>query len=131
MADDLGYGRRLSGEEYDRQIVRLHSSLPSMPSKSEDSRIRRMELNLAIDHRLGVDFPEQKREQMWNIMQRVEKRRLWLGLKYTLQSVFSKASSPAGITRKTNALSGYMIHEFGNVLTPKELNSFFELRSDS
>ena len=131
MADDLGYGRRLSGEEYDRQIVRLHSSLPSMPSKSEDARIRRMELNLAIDHRLGVDFPEQKREQMWNIMQRVEKKRLRLGLKYALQSIFSKASPPGGIARKTNALSGYMIGEFENVLTPKELNSFFELGSDS
>lgn len=127
MADDLGYGKRLSDEEYDRRIIELHRHAPSMPSREEDAKIRREELNLLIDYRLGVAFPQHKREALWEIAQRVEKKRLWLGLKYGLRQLFSRRTLPKNLPKQANALAGLMVDEYSSVLNERELRSFFEL----
>ena len=59
------YGPRLSNEEYDRRILSLYRSLPPLPSHDQDTEVRRQELNLAIDHRLGRGFPEERRSALW------------------------------------------------------------------
>ena len=127
MADDLGYRRRLSGEEYDRRVVKLHRHAPPMPSKEEDIEIRRRELNLSIDYRLGIDFPLHKREALWEIMQQVEKRRLWLGFKHGLRLLLFRESIPKELRRGTDAMAAVMVKEFSSVLNERELYSFFEL----
>ncbi|MCU7933513.1 MAG: hypothetical protein KZQ99_01370 [Candidatus Thiodiazotropha sp. (ex Dulcina madagascariensis)] len=127
MSNDLGYGRQLSGEEYDRRVIELHRHASPMPDKEEDLAIRKQELNLSIDYRLGVDFPEQKREALWVIMQRVEKRRLWLGLKYGLRMLFSRNSIPKHLPEKANALAGFLVDECSSILNERERRSFFEL----
>jgi len=127
MTDDLGYGRRLSGDEYDKRVVELHRHASPMPSKEEDTEIRRRELNLSIDYRLGIDFPLHKREALWEIMQQVEKKRLWLGFKLGLRQLLFRDPIPKEIRRGTDAMAAVMVKEFSRILDAKELRSFFEL----
>lgn len=123
MAQDLKYGRRLTDAEYERKIIELHRGLPPMPTKAQDQEVRRAELNLAIDHRLGRDFPPERREALWAIQQRVEKRRLRLGLKYFLRRILARK-----LARDVHGLAGYMVDEYGKVLNGAELESFFGLK---
>ncbi|HME73405.1 MAG TPA: hypothetical protein VKM54_26610 [Myxococcota bacterium] len=94
MGNDLGYGRRLSDEQYDRRIVELYTDQPEAPSKQQQEWLRRQELELAIDHRLGVEFPRARRDALWMIQQRVEKKRRRLILWHLLRRVL-----PGGLAR--------------------------------
>lgn len=94
-----------------------------MPTKEQDEAVRQAELNLAIDHRLGREFPSERRQALWAIRQRVEKRRLRLGLKYLFRRLFGK-----NLARDAQGLAGYMVDEYAKVLDEAELESFFGLR---
>lgn len=123
MHSELNYGPRLTDGEYERRIIELHRGLPPMPTKEQDEEVRRAELNLAIDHRLGRDFPPERREALWAIQQRVEKRRLRLAFKYFLRRFLAKK-----LARDAQGLAGYMIDEYAKVLNEAELESFFGLQ---
>jgi hypothetical protein len=123
MQEELNHGPRLTVEEYERKIIELHSGLPPMPTKDQDREVRQMELNLAIDHRLGRDFPPERREDLWKIQQRVEKKRLWLALKYPLRRLFAKS-----LARDAQGLAGFLVDEYAKALTQSELKSFFDLQ---
>jgi hypothetical protein len=123
MQEEINHGPRLSVEEYERKIIELHSGLPPMPTKDQDRQVRQMELNLAIDHRLGRDFPPERREALWKIQQRVEKKRLWLALKYPFRRFFANS-----LARDAQGLAGFLVDEYAKVLTQSELKSFFDLQ---
>lgn len=118
----MNHGPRLTDEEYEKRIIELYRGLPPIPSEEQDRQVRRMALNLAIDHRLGRDFPQDRRELLWAIQQRVEKRRLWLALKYPFRRFFAKS-----LARSAQGLAGYLVDEYAEVLTQAELKSFFGL----
>ena len=120
MNDDLGYGPRLTDEEYDKQIIGLQRGMPSTLSSEQELQIRRQELELAIDHRLGRDFPRSKREALWAIQQKVDKKRFRLIFKYMLRKFFTSS-----LARDAQGLAGYLVHEYAKVLSQKELESFF------
>jgi hypothetical protein len=122
MPAELHYGLRLTDEEYEKRIIELHRGLPPMPTDEQDRQVRRMALDLAIDHRLGRDFPPERRESLWAIQQRVEKKRLWLALKYPFRRFFAKS-----LARSAQGLAGYLVDEYAKILTPAELNLFFSL----
>ena len=122
MPEELNYGLRLTDEEYEKRIVELHRGLPPMPTDEQDRQVRRMALDLAIDHRLGCDFPPERRESLWAVQQRVEKKRLWLALKYPFRRLFAKS-----LARGAQGLAGYLVDEYAKILTPTELNLFFNL----
>lgn len=117
------YGPRLSNEEYDRRILSLYRSLPPLPSHDQDTEVRRQELNLAIDHRLGRGFPEERRSALWAVQQRIEKKRLWLGMKYLLRGLIARF-----FARDAQSLAGYAAEEYAKVLSPGELNLFLDLK---
>jgi hypothetical protein len=123
MPEDLHYGPRLSDDEYERRIIDFHRGLRPMPTKEQDMAVRRLELDLAIDHRLGRDFPQERRAALWAVQQRVEKRRLWLALKYLLRRIF-----PNKLAQQVQHLAGYMVDEYAKVLNEAELESFFSLK---
>ena len=122
---DLGHGPRLSGEEYDRRVVRLHEGRPPMPGRGEDRELRRAELDLAIDHRLGRDFPADRRERLWQVMQDIERRRLRLIGKHLLGRLVGRRRP--GPVRSAHRLAGWMVDRCSEVLDDHELESFFEL----
>jgi len=120
MNDNLGHGPRLTDEEYDSRIVKLHADLPPAPTREQDRQVRRQELELAIDHRLGRDFPLDRREALWAIQERVEKKRLRLIFKHLLRRLF-----PRSLARGVQHLAGYLVDEYAKVLSEPELESFF------
>ena len=71
------HGPKLSAEEFERRIVALYADGPAMPDAAEDLRLRRAEFELAVDHRLGMTFPAERRERLWAAQQRVDRRRFW------------------------------------------------------
>ncbi|MGE5220476.1 MAG: hypothetical protein ACM3SP_26015 [Chloroflexota bacterium] len=123
MHSELNHGPRLSDDEYEKKIIELHRGLPPMPTKTQDREVRRQELELAIDHRLGRDFPKERREALWAAKERVERKRLWLGVKYLIKKRFGKT-----VVRDAQGLAGYMLDEYAKVLNSAELESFFDLK---
>ncbi len=123
MQRELEYGPCLSEEEYERRMLELHRGLPPMPSPEQDREARREELELAIDHRLGRGFPKERRAALWAVQERIEKKRLRLGLKYFLRQLVSSL-----FVRHAESLAGYAAEEYGKVLSPEELRCFLGLK---
>jgi hypothetical protein len=118
--DDLGHGPRLSQKEYERRIVELYSGLPPRPGKELQTQIRHRELDLTIDHRLGQNFPAARREALWKIQQRIEKKRLRLGLYWLTHFITYK-----WLYRRANQVAQFVIDEYAKVLTKVELQAYF------
>ncbi len=114
------HGPRLSDREYDKRIIGLHSDLPAVPTREQDRLVRRQELELAIEHRLGRDFPLHRREALWAIQQRVERKRLRLIFWHLLKRFFAKS-----LARRAQGLAGYLVDEYAKELSESELDSFF------
>ncbi|HET6841121.1 MAG TPA: hypothetical protein VFK06_05460 [Candidatus Angelobacter sp.] len=123
MQREPEYGPRLSDEEYEKRILNLYRSLPPLPSPDQDTEVRRQELDLAIDHRLGRNFPEERRSALWAAQQRVERKRLLLGIKYFLRRIASTF-----FARNAQFLAGYAAEEYATVLSPEELRHFLDLK---
>ncbi len=120
MNEKLGHGSRISDEEYDRRVVELYSELPPVPTREQDTRVRRQELELAIDHRLGKDFSRDRRDALWALQQRVERRRMRLMSRHLVRWLL-----PGAVPRGANRLAGYLVDEYARELNRAELESFF------
>jgi hypothetical protein len=117
------HGRRLTDDEYERRIVELYRGQPPAPTPDEDRALRRQALELRIDHRLGRDFPLARRNALWAASERLEARRLRLGLRYLLGALVRP------LRRKhAAALTSALTAEYAKVLTPAELEQFLALR---
>jgi hypothetical protein len=101
-------------------VVALHAGLPPKAPKELQRQLRHAELDLAIDHRLGQDFPPQRRRALWEIAEQVEQRRKRLALRLLLNIVRT-----GSLERSANRLAQDMIEAYGRVLTPTELEAFF------
>jgi hypothetical protein len=123
VTDDLGYGPRLSAKEFEKRIVALYSGMPPNPSKQVEQEVHRREFDLTVDHRLGIGFPKDRREALWEIQQRIERKRIRLAFAWLLH-VFSYKP----LYGRANKLAAYMVREYAQVLSPNELEAFFELR---
>lgn len=123
MQSELEYGPRLTDAEYEKQVVSLYRGLPPMPSPEQDRETRLREMNLAIDHRLGRNFPEGRRSALWAAQQRLEKKRLRLAMKYLLHRLVTKL-----LARDAQSLAGYAVEEYAKVLSPEELRRFLDLK---
>jgi hypothetical protein len=120
MNDNLKHGPRLTSEEYDAGIIKLHSDLSPTPSREQQEKVSRQELELAIDHRLGRDFPLNRRNALWAIQQQVEKKRLRLIFKHIRRRLF-----PKSLARDAQRLAGDLVDEYAKVLSKPELESYF------
>jgi hypothetical protein len=116
MDRSVNFGRRLTDAEYQSAIIALQEALPPMPTHEQDEATRRAELDLAIDHRLGVDFPIARRERLWSIQLRIEKRRMRLALWLLL---------PMALRRRAQRLAVDVVSEYARVLNQAELEAFF------
>jgi len=123
MQGHVQYGPRLTGAEYERKLLSLHGSLPALPSPEQDREVRRQELELAIDYRLGRDFPAERRSALWAVQERIEEKRLRLGLTYFLRRLAAKL-----LFRDAHSLAAYAVEEYGRVLSPEELRCFLDLK---
>lgn len=116
----MSHGPCLSGEEYDKRIVDLHENLPPTLSPEMERQVRRQEMDIAIDYRLGCKFPKHRRDQLWEVQNQVEKRRGRLMFKYLFRRLYSRA-----FTRNAQNLAGYLVDEYAKVLSREELKKYF------
>lgn len=113
----MNHGRRLTQREYEQAIVDLHTAAPD---RSGEARTRRRELDLTIDHRLGVDFPAERREALWRIQQRVEARRARLAAWWLVSLI-----APRLLNRRASRVSSFVLDEYAKALTPEEMQAYF------
>ena len=123
MPRELAYGPCLTQEEYERRILELHRNLPPLPSPEQDRQARREELELAIDHRLGRGFPKDRRAALWAVHERIEKKRVLLGLKFLLRRFVTSL-----FARHAASLAACVAEEYAKVLSPEELRCFLDLK---
>lgn len=115
----LPYGPRISDDEYDQRVVALHTSAAGY-GKDRDRELRRAELNLALDHRLGRDFPADRRRMLWEAQERTERRRRHLALRSLLGLTRTRSIEAAA-----DSLARDLVKAYAEVLTPAELEAFF------
>lgn len=115
---DLGFGPRLSDAEYQRRIAELYA-LPNDGSDEADQALRRKELDLRVDHRLGCYFPKERRAALWQVQQRVEKKRLSLAFRHFMRQMLNKL-----LVHDTQRLARFAADEFAQVLSRSELERF-------
>lgn len=113
------HGPLLSEDEYQRRIVELQGGLPPTPSREQQQRVRRAELDLTIDYRLGTRFPASRREELWNIQELVERRRGRLVFRYLLSWLL-----PGAVERGAMSLARYLLAEYRGVLDQQEMEQF-------
>src|SRR5262249_1744663 len=90
--------------------------------REEDRALRRRALDLAIDHRLGRNFPKDRRDALWAASERVEAQRLRLGLKHLLGVLVGRLRG-----RHATALANALAAEYAKVLTRPELEQLLGL----
>jgi len=106
------YGRKISGEEYERQIT----ALPFSKEKSVD--IERKELDIIINHRLGIGFPESKRIEMFAV--RSKKENIF---KFLFDCFISKVFKNKIFYR----LEQKAIKKYKHILSEEEIKQFLDL----
>ena len=109
----MNYGPRLSADDYQRAIVQLYTS----PGKFRDRKV----LDLTIDHRLGIHFPIDRRDQLWRVQRRI--RRCW-PLLYLL-SLFRRCMGKATYEAKIEGVADYVLAEYATVLSDDEMRAYF------
>src|SRR5689334_12033573 len=108
---NVNYGPVLSDEEYERRIFELYHALPEMPSAEAERELRRRELDILVDHRLGSLFPADRREALWAAQQAIERRRLRSAMASMARAVFGTRLSGG-----RSPLVGFAIDEYAKVL---------------
>ena len=121
----LGHGQCLSELEYEKQIVSLYSKLPPKPDKFLAARTQRCELDLAIDHKLGRQFPRERRDALWKIHEEINNKRPRLIFYWLWHAVSYK-----WLHKRADKLAEYLVKEYDKVLTPLELKAFFDLQEN-
>lgn len=128
MENDLlsKYGTRLTERQYEQSVSKLYrqaaESLPSALPQEIEETLKAKEFSLAIDHRLGVNFPIEKREALWSAKQRVEKQRIRLIGRFIKNSILKREFADG-----MEIVLDQMKKEFSKVLTDEELQAFMEL----
>jgi len=118
------YGPRLSAEEYRRRLAEIHDRVraeatPSTPPAELARRVRALELDLAVDRRLGVDFPGERRKALLRSREGVEQRRAEFARRLTGGEL-----TPAEFATHMQAMVDDVVEELSSVLTAEEVRSF-------
>jgi hypothetical protein len=116
------YGRRLTGREYEKAVIALYTGMNPSPSDREFMEIRRKEINLQIDHKLGVDFPAEKREAVWDVVARLEKKRIGMALGVMVRQALGRK---VDINAELAKVVDEMITKTGKILDKEDMVRFF------
>jgi hypothetical protein len=124
----LKYAPRLSSEEYQQAISTLYKRAAAgqlgAAQGGIEQAIKDAEFNLAIDHKLGRNFPQDKRQALVEAKHQAEKQRLRLVGRFLRKSIRERAFA-SGMQVWLEQLA----EAFSTVLTPQELNAFMELKA--
>lgn len=121
----LKYGPTMSVQAYQDAITALYSAYEGKPAKTKiPETVLRKELDLTIDHRLGVFFPRERRNHLWLVQQRIADNYLrfgkWKAIMYWLVSFIR----PQMLTAKLEELNEFAVQELESAFTKEELIAF-------
>lgn len=121
IAEPPDHGPVISDVEYGRRMVALYEVLPSVPSRARVLELRRKELDILIDHRLGTRFPAERRQALWAVQVRLDRQR-----RFGFQ-VLVTWMLPRTYERDMQGLARRMTREFAKVLSEAELRRFLDV----
>lgn len=124
MGQAVEFGRRISGEEYDRRVAELYNGVPAVPDEKLDLELRRRELDLQIDHRLGVEFPVERRKRLFEVQRELDRVGPVSLLRYALGLVM-----PWFLLRHSRLLARDTVRAYAKVLSEEELRQFLDLEA--
>lgn len=122
------YGRCLTTREFEIAVSNLlseHSAswkTPGMPTGKEEQQWIREERELLMDHRLGLDFPRERRDAMHAAWMEVDAQRVSLFFKQLATSLFkNRKPSYDEVTQDNNVLVDFIVKKFGDVLDKEDV----------
>lgn len=116
----LDHGPRITEKEYEQGITSLYERSSTDASKTEKLSTLRKELDLTIDYRLGVNFPKDRRQKLWDIRRKTD-----ASIAKNLVFAFSRSL----LEYFTANLANKFLKEYREVLSEKEFNQFFDINS--
>lgn len=114
------FGVRLTQADYERRIASLYKSYPPMPTDEQEIERSYSELQILVDYRLGMDFPVDRRRQLWQAKRRLDKHFLLV----LLWGFLTRPWDPA------TGLMGVYGRAFAGVLKPDEVRVFFDVNEE-
>ena len=126
-AMNLSYGPCLSEEEYISKLAELRILSSSLAASGEspesiDKRTATIELNLTIDIKLGVNFPEEKRKPMRRVHRAIQSRRGELASRLGAGDLTNE-----DFANEMQGLTQWMAVEFGKILNDDELCALLDI----
>ncbi len=107
------YGPTISDDEYIERMTELHETKMPVYDDANYEYIQKAELSITIDHRLGICFPYDRRDDLWNAQNNIQKKKIRL--------FFLLLLTILGFDR----LGRVVYEEFSKVLSPDEMMQFF------
>jgi hypothetical protein len=102
-------------------VVQLFQEAGGIGRTPEERReLRHRELDLAIDYRLGVDFPRARRDALWQLQEETERRRLRMLAKSLVVRLLPRFMGE----RRATTLARALMAEYAKVLSPEEMLAF-------
>ena len=120
MTGSVDHGPRIDQRTYERAVVALHQAAASEAGRLDHAEIRRRELDLMIDFRLGQHFPLDRRDQLWEVQQRIDRKHLRLAASWIAGLLTHHL-----LRRQGTHLAGFVVEQYGHVLNEAELEAFF------
>mgnify|MGYP000132337155 FL=1 len=112
----MNHGRRLTSGEFDRLIVALHNHMPENPDDDDLKALARREFEAVINHRLGEQFPMERREILWEIQKEYQR-----GIVNSMALLLS----PRLLETRLAALAKVLISSNRACLTKEEFEALF------
>lgn len=117
-SDGFNYGPKISQTEYERRSIELaRLEFGDGITKEQEESLRQEQINLLIDYRLGVGFPEHRRSSLVAEHKKLSCRLVWRLL----------GSFVVNPLHPSDALARSQVRGFSKLLSDKELAALFDL----
>lgn len=119
------YGPQISHSAYLTAIDELYKEFENKPAKTKvPDVVLRKELELTIDHRLGVFFPRERRNHLWLVQQRIAENYLKFGKWKAIMYWVASFVRPQLLVNKMAELNEFAVTELESAFTKEELIAF-------
>jgi hypothetical protein len=120
----LKHGPTMSIEAYQEAIDNLYSEYADVRDIKVTDELLRKELELTIDHRLGVFFPRERRNHLWLVQQRIATNYLKFGKYKAIMYWLISFIRPQVLVTKLEELNSFAVQELESAFTKEELIAF-------
>lgn len=120
----LSFGPCISQQTYLQRVASLHENLGPKITRQQSQQLRRQEFESLVDYRLGVQFPPEKRERLFQALEKTYRFGIFsffiLYLAHLLKLSPQNHLVEGQVQRKFKGVS----RAVAQVLSPEELHAF-------